>query len=60
MCLALRAVPTDRETVIMSKDTDVLVLLVWAFNKLNIKRSWLLKYDYEKFVDIGGIYKVIW
>eukprot|EP00794_Sanderia_malayensis_P016276 gene16276-biopygen13830 len=53
--LVLHASLADTDTVVVSKDTDVLILLVWAFSKLDITRKWLLKYDNDKFVDIGGI-----
>ena len=43
MRLVLNAVLTETNTVIVSKGTDVLIFLLCAFNKLDIKRRWLLK-----------------
>ena len=43
--------------IIVSKDTDVLVLLVRAYIHFSIASKWYMKYDYEMFADIGLIVK---
>ena len=58
--LVLHASLEDRDTVVVSKDTDVFILLVSAFNKLvEVWSRWLLKYENEKFADIRGICEAI-
>ena len=39
----------------VSKDTDVLILLVWVYSHFSITNKWYIKYDHEKFADIGLI-----
>ena len=46
----------DSDVFVFCKDTDVLILIVWTYSKLNITNNWYLKYDYEKFADIIKIY----
>ena len=53
--LVLMAYLLKKDAIIVSKDTDVLVLLIWAYNHYQIKDIWILKYDAEKYVDIGAI-----
>jgi len=53
--LVLHASKENMDVVIVSKDTDVLILMIWAFAKLKIKKKWYLKYDHKKFVDVGKI-----
>ena len=45
----------DSDVVVVCKDTDVLILTIWTYIKLNITNNWYLKYDHEKFVDIRKI-----
>ena len=45
----------DSDVVVFCKDTDVLILMIWAYSKLNITNNWYLKYDHEKFADIRKI-----
>ena len=40
------------DVVVVSKDTDVLILMVWAYSKFEVKHKWYLKYDYDTFADI--------
>ena len=44
-----------QDVVVVSKDTDVLILLIWAFSKYDIKSKWYLKYENDKYADIGKI-----
>ena len=53
--LVLRASQSNTDVVIVSTDTDVLILMIWAFAHSEIKNKWYLKYDYDKFADIGKI-----
>ena len=45
----------DSDVAVFCKDTDVLILMIWAYSKLNITNNWYLKYDHEKFADIRKI-----
>ena len=53
--LVLHAAKQDTGVVIVSKDTDVLVLLIWAFSKHQIAYKWFFQFEREKFVEIGSI-----
>ena len=53
--LVLHAAKQDTDVVIVSKDTDVLVLLIWAFSKHQIAYKWFFQFEREKFVEIGSI-----
>ena len=53
--IVLHAILSGQDTVVVSKDTDVLILLVWAYNHFSIANRWYMKYDHEKFADIGLI-----
>ena len=57
--LVLHATLEDTDVVIVSKDTDVLVLMVWAYVKNKIERKWFMKYDDDKFADIAAIAKFL-
>ena len=43
------------DVVVVNKDTDVLVFMIWAFSKLNITKKWYLKYDHAKFVNAAKV-----
>ncbi|MAG85790.1 MAG: hypothetical protein CMB97_00015 [Flavobacteriaceae bacterium] len=53
--LALHASLEESDVVIVSKDTDVLVLLVWTYSMCSPGKKWLFKYDQDKYADIGVI-----
>ena len=37
----------DSDVAVVCKDTDVLVLIVWAYSILNITNNWYLKHDHD-------------
>ena len=41
--------------VVVSKDTDVLVIMVYAFAKFEPSKEWYLKIDHKKYVDVKSI-----
>ena len=45
--------------VVVSKDTDVFVLMVFAFASKNIKRSWSMNIDQNKYTNIGKVVKYL-
>ena len=51
----LHGYQVDSDVAAFCKDTDVLMLMIWAYSKLNITNNWYLKYDHEKFADIRKI-----
>ena len=53
--LILHAVESKQDVVIVAKDTDVLVLMVWAFAFLNVERKWFFRKDDGQFADVGEI-----
>ena len=40
-----RAIQCRNDVVIVSKETDVLLLLVWAYSSYNIAKEWYMMYD---------------
>ena len=42
-------------TGIVSKDTDVLIILIWAYSQYHIKHNWYMKYDTHKYASIRKI-----
>ena len=54
--LVLHAFLANTDVVIVSKDTDVMILLVWAYAYHEIKHEWFFKYENEKYITISKIY----
>ena len=54
--LVLHAAMTDSPAVIIAKDTDVLILLIYAMSKLSTQR-WYMKIDHEKYVNVDRLVK---
>ena len=50
--LVLHDSKVDSDVAVVCKDTDVLILMIWAYSKLNKTNNWYFKYDNEKFADI--------
>ena len=50
--LILHASLQDTNVVVVAKDTDILLLLVHAYNKLKPSNKWFMKIDRERYVDI--------
>ena len=46
----------NSDVVIVEKNTDILILLVWAYTKHNIDHTWYFKYGNEKYANIGTIF----
>ena len=46
---------TRLDVAVVSKDTDVLILMIWAYSKLNKTNNWYFKNDNEKFAVISKI-----
>ena len=46
----------DPDVAVVCKETDVLILMIWAYSKSNVTNNWYLKYDHEKFADVRKIY----
>ena len=53
--IVLLALEANSDVVIVAKDTDILILLVWAYTKHNIDHTWYFKYGNEKYANIGTI-----
>ena len=53
--LVLQAFLEETNVVIACKDTDVLILLVWAYAYHQIKNEWFFKYENEKYAEISKI-----
>ena len=57
--LVLHALKSDTDVVVVAKDTDVLVLMIWAYEQQNISKKWYMKYDHNKYADISEICKFL-
>ena len=53
--LRLLALQKQTDAIIVAQDTDVSVLLVWAYKKYHVRHKWYFKYDAEKYADVGAI-----
>ena len=46
---------SERPVVVVATDTDIFVLLVYAFSKVAHVEKWYMKIDKESYVDIGDV-----
>ena len=53
--MVLHASLDDVDCVVCSKDTDVLLLLAFAYNKKSPSKHWFMKYETEKYADIKKV-----
>ena len=53
--IILHALQEDTKVVVVSKDTDVLILLVYAYAKCKPTKEWYMKIDANKFASIRSI-----
>ncbi len=37
----------EGDVVVVAKDTDVLILMIWAYHALEIRCNWFMKYDHD-------------
>ena len=57
--LVLHALLADSDVVVVAKDTDVLILLIWAYEQSSVGKKWYMKYDHNKYADISEICKFL-
>lgn len=48
---------SDKPVVVVATDTDIFVLLVYAFNQVASTEKWYMQIDRERYVDIGAVCK---
>ena len=53
--LVLHALISEQDVVVVAKDTDVLVLLVWAYVHFNVRYKWYMMYEKGIYADISII-----
>ena len=53
--LILHACLADINIVVVAKDTDVFVLMVFAYCVEKPSGKWFLKIDHEEYIDIGNV-----
>ena len=53
--LVLHALLSEKDCVVVASDTDVLILLVWAYSRYQVENSWYFKYETGCFVNIRMI-----
>ena len=47
--MIIHALREDTDVVIVARDTDVLILMVYAYAKRHVKNSWYMKYGAGKY-----------
>ena len=50
--LVFHVILASRDIIVVSKDTDILILLIWTYAKCEIRHKWLIKYGSEKYAGI--------
>ena len=53
--MLVHALREDTDVVIVARDTDVLILMVYVYAKHHVKRNWYMKYAAGKYANIGKI-----
>ena len=53
--MVLTALQLETDVVVVAMDTDVIVLLIWAYKVYQVSYKWYFKYEAEKYADIGLI-----
>jgi hypothetical protein len=53
--LVLHALICQQDVVVVAKDTDVLVLLIWAYVHFNVGYKWYMMYEKGIYADISII-----
>ena len=56
--MVLHASQSTKNVVVVAKDTDVFVILVYAYWRVFPVNSWVMKYDSSKFGNIGTISRI--
>ena len=54
--IPLHAAVSNTDCMIVSNDTDVFLFLIYAFYKCKSQKTWYMKYDNDKYVDIGKVF----
>ena len=54
--LVLHVCLEDKHVVVIAKETDVLILLIYAYKVVKPKCSWHMKINYEKSIDIAKVH----
>ena len=53
--LILHAILSEKDCVIVASDTDVLILLVWAYDHYQVKKNWYFQYETHCFANVSMI-----
>ena len=53
--MILHALICEKNSVIVAKDTDVLILLAWAYDHFNVKYKWFFSHEKDVYADISVI-----
>ena len=56
--IALRAVSGNLNSVIVSKEADVLLLLTYTYHTPKPSKEWYMKYEVDSYTDIRKVVKV--
>ena len=49
------ALQKQTDVIIVANDTDMLMLLVWAYKKYHVRNKWYFRYYAEKYAVVGTI-----
>ena len=53
--MMIHALREDTDVVVVARDTDVLILMIYVYAKCHIRRNWYMKYSAGKYANIGKI-----
>ena len=57
--IVLHASKSSGNVVIVAKDTDILMLLIYSYSTCEISKEWVLKYDTNSYANIGTVCKYL-
>ena len=57
--IALHASKSSGNIVIVAKDSDVLILLIYSYSTCAISKEWVLNYDTNSYANIGTVCKYL-
>ena len=57
--IVLHASKCSGNVVIVAKDTDILMLLIYSYSTCEISKEWVLKYDTNSYANVGTVCKYL-
>ena len=57
--MVLHVTLSSEDVVVVVADTDVLILMIYAYSEYLIKRRWVFRYENDKCADIETIFSIL-